>query len=116
MPSNATLVPRFPWNEPPTCELYRPPTSARPVNPGVRVTRLLTCFVLMGSVESTSSVTSVCRRTFCTSTTGAAPVTVIVSSMPPTAMAESTFAVKPVVSSIPSRMIVLKPGSEKVTV
>ena len=77
---------------------------------------MLTCLVLIGRVESTSSVTSVCRRTFCTSTTGAAPVTVIVSSIPPTAMAESTFAVNPVVSSIPSRMIVLKPGSENVTV
>ena len=86
------------------------------MNPGVRVTRLLTCLVLMGRVESTSSVTRVWRRTFCTSTTGAAPVTVIVSSMPPTAMAESTLAVNPVVSSIPSRMIVLKPGSENVTV
>ena len=116
MPSNATLVPRFPWNEPPTCELYRPPTSARPVNPGVRVTRLLTCFVLIGSVESVSSVTAVCRRTFCTSTTGVAPVTVIVSSMPPTDSAESMFAVTPVDSSIASRMTVVKPGRENVTV
>ena len=76
---------------------------------------MLTCFVLSGSVDSTSAVTAVCRRTFCTSTTGAAPVTVIVSSMPPTPIAESMLAVNPVVSSIPSRMMVLNPGRVNVT-
>ena len=107
MPSNATLVPRFPWNEPPTCELYRPPTSARPVNPGVRVTRFVDVLrAHRAAWESVSSVTAVCRRTFWTSTTGVAPVTVIVSSMPPTDIAESMFAVTPVDSSIASRMTV----------
>ena len=101
---------------PTTCEEYRPPTSARPVNPGVSVTRLFTCFVLIGSASSSSRVTTCWRRTFCTSTTGVAPVTVIVSSMPPTASTPSTLAVKPVVSSMPSRMTVLKPGRLKVTV
>ena len=54
--------------------------------------------------------------TFCTSITGDAPETVTVSSTAPTAMVTSTFAVNPVVSSIPSRMKVLKPGSVNVIV
>ena len=61
-------------------------------------------------------MTAVCRRTFCTSTTGVTPVTVMVSSMPPTDIAESMFAVTPVDNSIPSRMSVVKPGRVNVTV
>ena len=48
--------------------------------------------------------------------TGVASVTVTVSSRAPTASCASMFAVKPVLSSIPSRTRVLKPGSVKVTV
>ena len=44
-----------------------------------------------------------------------APATVIVSSTAPTAIWMFTVAVKPAVSSMPSRMIVRKPGSENVT-
>ena len=54
--------------------------------------------------------------TFCTSMSGLAPETVMVSSMEPTVICPSTFAVKSDVSSIPSRTNVLKPGSVKVTV
>ena len=47
---------------------------------------------------------------------GDSPVTVIVSSMAPTFRSALTVAVKEPVSSIPSRLTVLKPVSVKVTV
>ena len=43
------------------------------------------------------------------------PETVIVSSTPPTRMSAFTAAVNDVVSSIPSRLTVAKPGSVNVT-
>jgi hypothetical protein len=49
------------------------------------------------------------------STTGLAPVTVIVSSSDPTRSSPFTVAVKPVVSSMPSRLTVEKPGRENET-
>jgi len=52
----------------------------------------------------------------CVSTTGAAPLTVIVSSREPTCIATFTVAVKPAPSVMPSRLTVEKPVSEKVTV
>ena len=50
------------------------------------------------------------------STIGVAPETVIVSSSAPTCMSAFTFAVNPVVSSMPSRLTALKPASVNVTV
>jgi hypothetical protein len=49
------------------------------------------------------------------STMGDSPVTVTVSSIVPTFMSALTFAVKPDVSSIPSRLIVANPGRVKAT-
>ena len=56
-----------------------------------------------------------CWRTVCTSTTGASPVTVIVSSTEPTAICASTVAVNPAPMVMPSRTTVEKPGSVNVT-
>ena len=53
--------------------------------------------------------------TFCVSTSGAAPVTVMDSSTEPTRSSAFTVAVKPVVSSIPSRRKVPNPGRVNVT-
>jgi hypothetical protein len=72
--------------------------------------------VLVGRVSSNSLVTTVCRRTFCTSTTGAAPVTVIDSDRFPTCMMPSMLAVNPEVRTTPSRLTVWNPSREKVTV
>ena len=71
---------------------------------------------MIGMTFSTSRVSTFCCRTFCVSTTGLAPVTVTVSSSAPTRRSALTVAVKPVLSSIPSRLTVLNPGSVKVTV
>ena len=54
--------------------------------------------------------------TFWMSTIGLAPVTVTVSSTAPTRSSALTVAVKPTVSSMPSRRTVENPGSVKVTV
>ena len=53
--------------------------------------------------------------TFCVSTIGLSPETVIVSSTEPTFMSALTFAVKAEVSSMPSRLTLLKPVSVNVT-
>ena len=53
------------------------------------------CFVLVGSVANSSRVATICLRTFCVSTSGAAPLTVIVSSSAPTRISALTVAVKP---------------------
>ena len=55
------------------------------------------------------------RRAFCTSTTGDSPVTVIVSSRPPTRISTGMVSVCEPVSSMPSRLTVLKPGSVNVS-
>ena len=68
----------------------------------------------VGSALSRSSASTLCWRTFCTSTNGDSPVTVIVSSRDPTGSSAFTVAVKPAVSTIPSRINVLKPGKSKV--
>ena len=52
----------------------------------------------------------------CVSTTGDAPVTVIVSEIAPTLSEMFTAAVNPAPSSMPSRFTLEKPSSEKVTV
>ena len=54
--------------------------------------------------------------TFCTSTTGLCPVTMIVSSTEPTFSSAFTVAVKLDGSSTPSRLTALKPVSVKLTV
>ena len=64
----------------------------------------------------TSAVITRCCRVVCTSTVGDAPVTVIVSSSAPTRSSAFTVAVNAPVSSMPSRLTVLKPGSVNVTV
>ena len=69
-----------------------------------------------GSASSTSYFSTCCVRTFCASTTGLAPVTVIVSSTAPTRISALTVGVKPADSSIPSRRTVEKPVSVNVTV
>ena len=53
--------------------------------------------------------------TLWTSISGLACVTVTVSSSAPTGNSTSTLAVKPAVSSTPSRTTVLKPGRVNVT-
>ena len=74
-----------------------------------------TAFNPVGSVSSCSVVSDCWATVFWTSTSGLAPVTVIVSSIPPTAISASMLAVNPAVSTTPSRMTVEKPGRVKVT-
>ena len=71
--------------------------------------------VLLGRVSSASFDTTVCWRTFWVSTSGLSPVTVIVSSSEPTRSSAFTVAVNPEVSTIPSRLKVVNPGSVNVT-
>ena len=68
-----------------------------------------------GIAVSTSLSTTVCTRALCTSTIGDSPVTVMVSSRLPTRRSPLTVATKSPVSSMPSRLTVLNPGSVKVT-
>ena len=58
----------------------------------------------------------VCLRTLWVSTIGVSPVTVIVSASAPTFRSALTVAVNEPVSSMPSRLTVLKPVSVNVTV
>ncbi len=57
----------------------------------------------VGSASSSSEESTVCLRTFCVSTSGLAPLTVIVSSIDPTCMSALMVAVNPAVSATPSR-------------
>jgi hypothetical protein len=68
-----------------------------------------------GTVVSSSFVSVFCRLTLCTSTIGVSPVTVIVSVTWPTLSSAFTDATNVPVSSMPSRLTVLKPGSVNVT-
>ena len=86
-----------------------------PRKPGVSATRLFRFFTLLGSAFSRSAETIVCRRALRVSTTGASPLTVTVSESVPTFMSTLIVAVKPDVSSMPSRLNALKPASENVT-
>ncbi len=104
------------------CIAALPPTSRPPLDapltvaPGIS-TPAAAMLRAIGMVSSTSRViTRRCDPTFCTSTRGDDPETVIVSSTAPTRISTLTFAVKFSPSSTPSRRTVLKPGSEKVTV
>ena len=95
-----------------------PPTSwALPdpiVIPGVSAAKA-SSVLLVGTVSSASRV--ICFRVvvFCTSTTGLCPETVTVSSSAPMRISALTVAVKLAASSTPSRLNVLKEGSENVT-
>jgi hypothetical protein len=72
-------------------------------------------FELVGRVASSSVETTFCWRTFCVSTSGDTPATVIVSSRDPTSRSAFTGAVNPAVSTMPSRLAVLNPERLKVT-
>src|SRR5947207_3137016 len=69
----------------------------------------------IGSWSSTLSEKTLRESTFCVSTSGVSPVTVNVSASAPTPSSALTCAVKPVVSSMPSRLTVVNPPSENVT-
>ncbi len=64
----------------------------------------------------TSAVRTRSRFELCTSTTGETPVTVTVSSTAPTRSSAFTVATNVPLSSIASRLTVLKPESVNVTV
>jgi hypothetical protein len=70
----------------------------------------------VGSASITSRVITVRVVMLCVSTIGVSPVTVIVSLMAPTFISASTVAAKFEVSSMPSRTMLEKPGSAKLTV
>ena len=93
----------------------RLPTTPEVVTPGIS-TAAAWMLRAAGSASITSRVITVCLVTLCTSTSGVAPDTVIVSSSAPTFRSALTVAVKFPVSSMPSRLNVLKPGSVNVTV
>ena len=69
----------------------------------------------VGSTSITSRDAVAILATFCVSTIGVAPLTVTVSSSPPTFMSALTLAVNEAVSTTSSRRTVAKPGSEKLT-
>ena len=107
---------RLPWTARPTAENAVPPTSWLVlVTPGMSTPIWPVDFMPAGIALSTSRVTTFCCVTFCTSTTDAWPDTVIVSSSDPTFMSALTDAVNAPVSSMPSRLTVLKPVSVNVT-
>ena len=66
-----------------------------------------------GSVSIIAVVYSTWEVALWVSTSGADPVTVIVSSTAPTCIATLTVAVNDAGNSIPSRFTVLKPASER---
>ena len=84
------------------------------VTPGTSVIRLPITRAL-GVLSSTSRVSTCVCATFRTSTTGLAPVTVIVSVNVPVLNSTLTDAAKPAVSVMPSRRTTEKPGSVNVT-
>src|SRR5713101_4970670 len=69
----------------------------------------------VGIAARTSLLTVCCTFALCTSTIGVSPVTVIVSSNAPTFSSPLTVATNVPDNSMPSRLTVLKPGSENVT-
>ena len=89
-----------------------PPTSVLRDAPGVNAAKFVPVF---GSDCNTSIWIVFCCVTFCVSTIGDCPETVIVSSSEPTLRSALIVAVKPADSSIPSRLKVLNPASVNVT-
>jgi hypothetical protein len=106
--------PRPPWiaNVAPVSAPLLPPTSVLRVAPGVKAAKFVPVF---GSARITCIWMTFCCVTFCVSTIGERPVTVIVSSSAPTFNSPLTVAVKPAESSMPSRLTVLNPASVNVT-
>src|SRR5712692_2199696 len=93
-----------------------PPTSgALRVTP-VSVAPMAQMLRPVGTASSRSRDRTCCCVALFTSTIGDAPVTVTVSSSAPTLISALTVAVKFAGSSIPSRLITLKPASVNVTV
>jgi hypothetical protein len=70
----------------------------------------------VGSASRTSCVITTRCVMLCVSTIGDSPVTVSVSSSAPTLRSTLIVAVKSDVSSMPSRITVVKPGSSNLTV
>ncbi len=99
--------------DPPTSCPVRPDDPAA-ITPGTNTAKA--AGVRPVGIESmTSRFTTACWRVFWTSTRGDCPDTVTVSSTVPTRSSALTVAVTPAERSIPSRLIVLKPASVKVT-
>ena len=103
-----------------------PPRALKNVIVGVTATPLLSTVMpgvafsseptvrVAGIAAIVSEESTVSRRTLCTSTTGVSPVTVIVSSRPPTRNSIGIVSVAVPPSTSPSRFTVLKPGNVKV--
>ena len=94
----------------------RPPTSCVPdvFTPGTRF--MMLWYTRAVGMAPMMSLVSVCWRfTLCTSTIGVSPDTVTVSSTAPTRKSALTVAVNVPVSSMPSRLAVLKPVRMNVT-
>ena len=94
-------------------DIARPLLST--VTPGVAFSSAPTARV-PGSASMRRLLRTISRLALWTSTTGVSPVTVIVSATPPTFISALMVAVKVPVSSMPSRLTVVNPGSVKVTV
>ena len=93
-----------------------PPTSwLFVVTPGMSTPTDITDLVPTGIASTISRVITFCWTTFCTSTVGAAPDTVIVSSSAPTRRSAFTVAVNDAVNVTPSRLTTLNPLSVNVT-
>ena len=93
-----------------------PPTSTLlRLTPGIM--KAATCGVRpVGMASSSSWLITRWRFALWMSTIGDSPVTVTVSSTAPTRISALTVAANEPLSSMPSRLTVLKPGSVKVTV
>ena len=70
----------------------------------------------VGTASTTSLVTTFCTLALRTSTSAVWPVTVMVSASSPTRMSALTVATNEPLSSMPSRLVVLNPGSVNVAV
>jgi len=84
--------------------------------PGTIFESIATPFTAVGIDSSRVFDNTFCWRTLCVSTSGDAPLTVMVSSSAPTFSSTLMGAIKPAASSMPSRRNALKPVSVNVTV
>ena len=105
-----SICPSLPSAPPESC----PPRFVHVETPGMSAARFENDLPV-GIASITSRVITDCWATLCVSTIGDAALTVMVSETSPTRMSALTVAVKPVESSIPSRLTVLNPGRVKVT-
>ena len=104
------MVCQFAPLDPPTSCWYSPTCT-----PGTRMPRFWNDRPV-GSSARTSVVSDCVCVTVSTSISGLSPVTVMVSSTPPTVIWTSTLAEKVAVSVMPSRTTMVKPGRVNVTV